>query len=139
MKNYLEKILINDPLYCSIFMRLENTGYTTDRYRREWGKVHQHIAFHDTTNTSGPFVLLFVIHHTCNTCIIMEHALRSKFALEMFSCMLAFYFSRSNDWGHIVFVLSVCLLSTLAIALIFESQEIKNSYLKCIFHYRCLF
>ena len=30
-----------------------------------------------------------------------------------------FYACGSNDWGHIVFVLSVCLLSTLAFAINF--------------------
>ena len=49
---------------------------------------------------------------------------------------------RSNDLGHIVFVLSVCLfvclfvclLSTLTFAITFEPLEVETSYLACILH-----
>ena len=51
-----------------------------------------------------------------------------------------FYAPGSNDWGHIVFVLSVCLfvclfvclLSTLKFAITFDPLEVETSYLTCI-------
>ena len=48
------------------------------------------------------------------------------------------YVPGSNDRGHIVFVLSVCLsvclLSTLTFAITFEPYEKETSYMACILH-----
>ena len=45
----------------------------------------------------------------------------------------------SNDRGHIVFVIFVCLFSTLTFAVTFEPCEVKVSYLACILHEWCPF
>ena len=44
----------------------------------------------------------------------------------------SFYAPGLNDGGHIVFILSVCLLSTLTFPITFEPLEIETSYLTCI-------
>ena len=55
-----------------------------------------------------------------------------QFEFEYFFYYYYFLCLQIKLLGHIVFVLSVCLLSTLTFTIIFELQEIEASYLTCI-------
>ena len=100
----------------------------------------------DLSPTSSSVCLHFYVPSHIMTCMAeISSTVKSSNSYNITSSHFlkpSFYAPGSNDRGHIVFVLSVCLsvclfvclLSTLTFAITFEPLEAETSYLACILH-----